>query len=471
MASSDNQVIQIFMIVFSILTLILAVTTFLFYQSYKEADERARKDGQDLQKAREDIRTAQTELNDLKQMVGLKPELQAPAVKEQFDKDMVAFAANFPEEKRHYRDALEFLFTTLSDTNKHLADVQVQLEELKEGFRVREEIKQKQIDEHAKAAQAAADDLAEERAKFKTSLDTINAEKDDLAKKLQTQQQQMDTAKEEHEKTQKQLNTDLANAQANLRDLEEKYREETRQTFEVADGEVVKVNQANGTVWINLGSADELRRLVTFSVYTSQENDVARNERKGSIEVTQVLDAHLAEARILDDQLTNPIVQGDKIFTPAWHPGRVERFALVGLFDINDDDKSDRQLIRDLVLRSGAVIDAELDDSGQKTGQMSINTRFLVRGDEPTGEGLAAYNEMITEARNLGIEQLTVAKFLDHVGYAANNNSVLNYREGQPADFKAPPRAGGTPKATGNVSPLFRPRQPPRVQRNPAYQP
>ena len=107
-------------------------------------------------------------------------------------------------------------------------------------------------------------------------------------------------------------------------------RKDEPESFEVADGRVSWVNQ-NGTVWINLGTADSLRRQVTFSVFDADLHDAAKSKKKGSIEVTRLLSDHMAEARITKDDPKNPILTGDNIYSQIWHRGKKLHFALTGL--------------------------------------------------------------------------------------------------------------------------------------------
>ena len=120
-------------------------------------------------------------------------------------------------------------------------------------------------------------------------------------------------------------------------------RKDEPESFEVADGRISWVNQ-NGTVWINLGTADSLRRQVTFSVFDADLHDAAKSKKKGSIEVTRLLSDHMAEARITNDDPTNPILTGDNIYSQIWHRGKKLHFALTGVIDVDGDGQSDLQL-------------------------------------------------------------------------------------------------------------------------------
>ena len=173
-------------------------------------------------------------------------------------------------------------------------------------------------------------------------------------------------------------NAKLEHAIANL--IEK--RKDEPGSFEVADGRISWVNQ-NGTVWINLGTADSLRRQVTFSVFDADLHDAAKASKKGSIEVTRLLGDHMAEARITNDDPTNPILTGDNIYSQIWHRGKKLHFALTGVIDIDGDGQSDMQLARDLIELNGGVVDAYLDDDGKVQGEITANTRYLVSGEAP----------------------------------------------------------------------------------------
>ncbi len=51
--------------------------------------------------------------------------------------------------------------------------------------------------------------------------------------------------------------------------------------------------------------------------------------------------------RILEDDVSNIIVPGDLVLTPAWAPGRQIHFAIAGFVDLTDDDKSDLDMLEE----------------------------------------------------------------------------------------------------------------------------
>ena len=106
-------------------------------------------------------------------------------------------------------------------------------------------------------------------------------------------------------------------------------------------------------MWINLGSADALRRQITFSVFDADKQDPAKTDRKGSIEVTKILGDHMAEAHITNDDPQNPILTGDQILQPGLASRQALRFALTGIIDLDGDGRSDMKMARDLIELNG----------------------------------------------------------------------------------------------------------------------
>lgn len=278
----------------------------------------------------------------------------------------------------------------------------------------------------------------------------------------------------------------LENEMATLKKINDKLTEEidkiTKTSFEVADGEIRWVDNQNGRVWINLGEADNLPKRTTFSVYTKSHNGVARgsDDIKGAIEVTRIIDAHTAEARIIKDDLYQPISRGDPIFTPIWSPGRKENFSFVGIIDLDGDGKSDRQKLHELVAGAGATIDNEVDDDGKRIRYLKfpndfvdhgegvpgidVNTKFLVVGEIPD-IALAAKDEdkdRITrilkhrkalgdEAKQQGVRVVNLNDFLSWIGYVPQRKLFVPGAE-KGYDLRAGKREPPVDKMSGQVS-------------------
>jgi hypothetical protein len=204
-------------------------------------------------------------------------------------------------------------------------------------------------------------------------------------------------------------------------------------TFEVPSGRIELVDLDTQHVWINRGTRDNLRKGTTFSVYKQVNEGVARGLRdiKGAIEITRVM-PDMAEARITRSHIADPIVKNDEIYTPLWAPGRKEKFAFVGLIDLDNDGINDRDVLHDLVAASGGEIVDEVDDKGVRhptAGNLNVGTKFLVVGKIPDAYEAKPddkepyrligelHNGMVKEANEHGVRIVTLDDFLNYVGY------------------------------------------------------
>ena len=246
----------------------------------------------------------------------------------------------------------------------------------------------------------------------------------------------------------------------------------TAQKFEIPSGEVRWVDQRTGTAWINLGRADSLQRQLTFGVYPADITDMTTGGKKAAIEVTQVLGDHLAEAHVFDDKLVDPIMPGDKIYTPVWLPGEKRHFALAGFLDPNGEGKSDVQAVKDIITINGGVVDCYLDDKGKKVGDMTVNTRYLVLGEAPTEKSqtaIAGLTKMLTEAERLGVQKIQLNDLLQRMGWK-NRTPIVRYGRGaNPKDFAAKPEPDQHRTSGGHVSDVFQKRNPPTLNPSGAY--
>ncbi len=158
--------------------------------------------------------------------------------------------------------------------------------------------------------------------------------------------------------------------------------------FPLADGKITTVDNATGTVWINLGRKNGLRTQLTFSVYDKTHKGLGRDPQdvKAKLEVVEVREAS-SIARVVEEERDRPIAVGDEIFSPAWCEGLPEHFALVGNGDLNADgsiDAKDRKILKDLLAHSGATLDVEVTDDGKRLpadGKLTVQTKWLIVGD------------------------------------------------------------------------------------------
>ncbi|MDZ4781685.1 MAG: hypothetical protein SGJ19_15645 [Planctomycetia bacterium] len=466
MASSENQGLQAGLIISVILVIGLGVTTYLFYSQWAaaEADLLARQ--KELGDRTAAVTTAQGELNTVKRFAGFLDTDAIEKITVDFAKDTDPLLAGRQADAVSYRVLMQELQSTNSEQIKRIADLETENNGLKTTNEQREAAKQGQIDELNKALTAAQDELKKRTEEFTTTANTLAEAKTGLEGQLAASQAAAATAKSEAEKK-------VAEIQGELERLGGVVQQQTvtidgmkNESFDIPHGQITFVNQRNRTVWLNLGSEDNLRRQVVFAVYPSDENSVGNDlQRKATIEVTNVLGPHLAEARIRDDEIQDPIISGDKIHTVLWAPGEELHVALAGRMDLNGDGGSDIETLRGLIEGAGAIIDAEVDENGVLKGAITAKTTYLILGSEPRQVGadstqIDAYTKLRREAIQFGLKTISMEQFLKRSGWS-DIRRVLNFvRPGTAAEFLDKGSDINRPKSSGKTSALFRERRP-----------
>ncbi len=462
----ENQGLQVALIIFVILTIVLGVTTFIFFKQGEDAEGRATAAVETASQKDDLARNVLEENSRLKGLMGFADTLQINEISDEVNKDLSTYAANFRGEPRGYHQALAYLFQTIQDKAVELEVVKVELQELKDTIPTLEVAKAKQIAQHEQMAQAKQEELAAEKAKFQSVTSRVQADaakvKDVLKQAHEQAAQRVQQVSRKLEDTNKRVQSLVTVVKDQTNKLEKLHQG----TFETPDGDVRWVNQKNRTVWINLGRADALPRQTTFAVYPGDATGLSQDNKKASVEVTQILGDHLAEARIVEDSISDPIMPGDKIHTPVWSAGDRRRFALVGFLDATGDGRDDLQLIRNLITANGGVVDAVGDAAGNQEGHVTVNTRYLVLGERPDEKGkagaIAVFTKMVGEAERLGVQTIPLGQLLEMMGWQ-NRATVEPLHEGAPAPSLGPRSPDATTRtSTGSVSELFRPRTPPR---------
>jgi hypothetical protein len=463
--SAADQGLQIALIVLIFLFILSAVAAYLGLKSYSDSEQRGAELQSQLNDQRTQVNNLQTENEDLRFWMGFGRNDNITDVKTAYEADMKRFGAAIADEtRRFYRTVLESVFNESAVTAGRLAEATSQRKDLMASYESLEAQTNKQITQYKDANKKLEEDAAGERNKFNQKrLELENTEKELLAN-LDKQRTQLEGQIADRDA---QIKAFVAQV-AELRRAVVNWREQVPsdvESFEVADGRISWVNQ-NGTVWINVGEADSLRRQVTFNVYDADEHDADRATKKGSIEVTKLLGDHLAEASVTQDDPTNPILTGDNIYSPVWHRGKKLRFALTGIIDVDNDGVSDLQLVRDLIELNGGAADAYLGDDGKVVGEITAHTRYLVLGEFPESavranmqEGWQAMNQKATE---LGVETITLEQFLSRMGYTTLDRTVPLGKGATARDFPARDDTGNRlpDVETEDESPQFRPRTP-----------
>jgi len=460
MAARENQGLQIALIVFVMLTIMLSVSTFLFFRNYQSEQQKAKTAEDTTAATKQSLANMQNERDLFIQFIGFPATEKKETVEETFAKELATGTtlglAKLPDDQKNYRK--------LVDTYEALARTQ--------------QTQSAQKDENIRTMKASLDTAT---AQFESEKKKLSDEKDQTVaayaaeqKKIQDQNLELvktktiliaekEAAIKEAAEFKAKAETDINTIKENLLTTEDKLRRLKEVNTEVEgvynvnaapDGRIVWVNQRAGTAVINLGAADHLRKRITFSVFDPGTTDVSASTKpdknkvstpasaavnKGSIEVINITDNHLAECRILQHSPSNPILPGDVIYTPVWQPGQQDHFALAGTLDIDGDGEDDARRVQELIQVNGGAVDNEV----------TVNTRYCIVGkvDEKSDD---ATNKVLGDAKKFGTQQMKLSQFLEMMGYAAK---AVEGSFGAGEGLRYP--NAGEPQAK------FRPRNPP----------
>jgi hypothetical protein len=479
MASREGQGLQIAVILFAMLTIILAITTYIFYAqsqtAYKEKDDSVAKQ-RDLQNQNNKLLyrvlalkytlglggVTIDQIEAAKGTAGGAEDPEVTEVMNAFNADMAAFGDQAAEVgARNYRTLPPYLIAAIQKKSVSVVDANEQTTTITTAKDNSEKTEKARADQAVAARDAAGEDLKKEQTSYADEKDRINKEKDALAAQLADKDKKtkgdIDRVSKERDGAIAQL-TQVTQTVTAMKSRLDEVKDTQVDLFENPDGKITWVNQRQRLVWINLGRGDGMLRQTTFSVYDHDVNGISNAKPKGRIEVVRLSDEHIAECRILEDSAANPILPNDIIHTPSWSPGQRIHFAMAGFMDIDKDGINDYDLVRNIITLNGGVIDAELKEDGTRVGAITVNTRYLVLGDRPTerttnDKVLKEFTNIQGEVQRFGTDIIPVQKLLSQMGWKAEERTVelagakggTEFRTRKPGQKPAAPAVGAPP--------------------------
>jgi len=437
-ASNKPVGLQITLVFFVLTTIVLAITTYSFSSSNGQltAAAAAAKQAEGVQKSL--WQNASTDVTTLKKTIGLQPERVDDPNNQQDNTTVVGMSrlkmaeagANAgPDMAQTITKTVAALNTTDSNRKEIVDQLKTQNEEM---LSLRNRYEANEL-EHDKAKQLAETDKQQLIRARDEQLTAKDQEIGKLRKDYNDSQAVNANLIEQGAKERKRFTDEITRLEA----INDKIREELdglkQISFEVADGLIRRVDNSSKTVWLNIGSADRVQPRTTFSVYAKDNSGIGRGQEdiKGKIEVTRVIDAHMSEAKILEEDLYRPMAANDQIYSPLWNPGRQENFSVVGDLDLDNDGRDDRELFQQIIATAGAKIDNEVDHEGNRTGDgITEKTKFLILGDIPNIADLSSdqdraraqkvmdsLKDLRREARLNGVRIVNLNDFLGYIGY------------------------------------------------------
>lgn len=476
MASAANKpgAVHYSLIVAVMSTVILGITTYMFHREASDKYAEVAKLNDENQKLNRVQKTMDDQIVALKNKIGIKleqvddpnnPENKATVIRG-LDSEMQvngldAQGPTVVETLRKMRDALNAATADRDSKAAKVAVLEKEILALKGQYQV-------QVDNYGQQTKESERD----KLQVISSRDEMVIAKDReiaaVKANLNAKSVELDQEKESREKERKHLTDLITGLETRIDFFKEKIDNLEKLSFEDVDGMIRRVEHNTGTVWINVGEADNLKPRMTFSVYSKNNLGVGRGAEdiKGKIEVTRLLGPHMAEAKVIDEDLYRPMVAGDLIYTPIWSPGLVEKISLIGVFDLDGDGRSDREQLHQMMAVAGCVIDNEVDDDGNRIpadGKITVHTRFLVKGDilevpNAVGEAEEAkarrvqghLNDMIQEARANGVRVIKMNDFLAYIGYHAKRRTFLPGQANNRWNLKAGSASESSKDASGD---------------------
>jgi len=503
----DNNVIKGALIFAVILVLIEGIGLYFCYSSFdaivaekNKATDEAKKAQELSKKSAEAILALMDCINGRQDNVSLAtPEAIDAALKSIVNDhtgDMAKYAQALGKTENNYQRALANLLDELDQKNKAHVLTQNEFLALETSYKHLSTLYETVFEMYSGDTTKAVDELKEARKNFEGELAKLKKYSDDAIKSKQDAIDEVTEQKTKADAAVVDLRAKAEDNQKTIKKQAQTLHDLTRVTFDRPHGAIESVNQQSKTVTINLGHADGLATRMTFTVYpptitgisfasADSEDDanlceVCRRERtlnasKASIEVVKILGEHKAQARILDDILTNPIVAGDVIYTPIWRPGQVQRFALaagmripgVGQRD-GSSLQSDLETIKNLILLNRGEVDAYISEGndghkrGELVGEITNGTTFIVLGDLNDDDNqdqdmMETQAKMRKAAEQYAVKVIGLKELLTKMGWK-NVTPVKGFGAlATESDLRIVPR-GGVPTAPGTVSPIYTPR-------------
>ena len=445
MAARENQGYVIGIIVLAILAVMLLVTTVFStmkaYENYDKAsvaESNSKKESAraNAQKAKADMLSAAlgvegTTPSEIKAFKDLIPgdidgiSDAANSIYDIYKKDM-AFNTAITDDGSEgadadltYKGTIDKMASALRSANENASG------KSKETIRIRDEAEQKisningLLAERNKALTAAQENLDAEKKRNKAEELALFNNAKSIQDASDAQRREFDDQKDTLQQRIDKLENDMKFVIQTNTALKTRINEYEKQVFDLPDGKIVQVAEAQGNVFIDIGRIDGVRANLTFAVYDRTANDFEKGSHKATIEITEVLEDRLSRARIIYEDPLNPILTNDQVLSATFDRGDAVTIALGGFFDLDRDGTSDLEKLKRMLVRNGARVVAWHDEEGNVTGSIDSTTRFFVLGRAPrTGNRavISAIASLKDQAKGNAVETIDLRKLLNSMG-------------------------------------------------------
>jgi len=471
MASNNSSVVQSFsiaLIVFVMLTFVLAVTTYLFF---KKADENLKlmevkqKEASDANTKRLEAEKNRLEL--VKDVLGFPEEMANPEILERkqdaiddvygkyleqptydavvewlsasIEKHYAAMSSLQADKERFAAEKKELADKQAAELEKLAASKKAAQDELDKLRKEKTDYERENTDQKNKlvADKSAAEDQVkrlkqigeeiakgepylspERQQKWPTDADAAGGDRDDRRIALMLEEMR------ERERTIVRLNQIIAQLRVADPALQNTVLAATPKDDRVDgfDGRILSVNEMDRTVLVACGRTAGLRAGLKFYVYDPTDPQPQLGSKKAVVEVVAIESDSLVRCRVRQDSARDPILPGDVVATSLWSPGTQLEVVIVGIPQFGGNPDADKKRLEQLVQQIGGTI-AET---------VSPSTTIVVDAGVPQSTGTDAESaglrkkmsdkekkfrdEQIKDAKQMGIKVFAMEPFLGMMG-------------------------------------------------------
>jgi len=500
MASSNSSAVQSFsiaLIVFVMLTFVLAVTTYLFF---KKADENLKlmeakqKEASDANTKRLEAEKNRLEL--VKDVLGFPEDMANPEILER-KRDAIDDVYGKYLEQPTYDSAMEWLSSSIQKHYEAMSSLQAEKDRFaaeKKALADKHDAELKSLSDSRKKAQDEQEGERQKRQEVEASAATTVKKLEEEREAAQKQVTRLKLIGEKIGEGRPYLSQDrqqkwpgdgeaadgdrderrVAVLLDEIRDRERtivrlnqivaqlRVADPALQATVLAaipkddrvhelDGRILSVNELDRTVLVSVGRTTGLRTGLRFNVYAPTDPQPQLGSKKAVVEVVAIESDSLVRCRVRQDSVRDPIIPGDVVATSLWSPGTPLEVVIVGIAQLGGTPESDLKRLAQLVERVGGTV-AE---------SVSPSTTMVVDAGAPQSKGIDAEGQVASRkfwttkqkeyrarqmdaAKQMGIKVVAMDPFLEMLGL-----QVESVRENR---LPVPVNSSAAPGRTENVA-------------------
>jgi hypothetical protein len=460
MATSRTTVIQslsIALIVFVMLTFILAVTTYLFFTQKEVEIRRVAEANTAAEQATQKLNATLEQKEKLQAIIGFKPDQPFEEVENDSTQTLeTTFGDYLKDGPRSYDQLAKKLKESADEKDKAV----LALEEEKKRLAAQAEADLKDRDEKVatmeKELQAAKAAAADEKKKLEDALAKNEKDRQELAAKydgalkesadfvrLKEKVAEGEAALAGGRRARFQSLSPEERIASLIDELQERERAIARANGLLAtlrvgdpavqeavlaatpkddridgfDGRIISVNDVDRTVLVLADSTRGMRPGLLLSVYDPDDPTPPFDAAKGEVEVIAVESPTLVRARIRRAVDRDPILGGDGVATSLWTPGESFEAVILGYVQIDRDERPDADRLEELVASVGGTIAPFV--SPQTALVVDAGVPKTVGGERAPGWRPAdsqRREKQLKEAQRLGLKVIGLDRFLRMLG-------------------------------------------------------